>query len=184
MGISNTGGSWLRLGLEEVMGGGGKMTPPGTEEMKRSYKVDFGGSVNTPAPACGICCVSSTPAGEWDVPASLTPFHGCSSGLYDYERARFVTPSSGLSPIAMCGGVDLIIPEGVEVRQAGFELCGTYNDNRSPSAKAVKAGGDQKTPRIVIQDIALCGRVIVYEPGQQVGGGCCCCAGCSDCCCC
>ena len=88
------------------------------EVMERTFSVDFGGkskikrnpsqikfqapkfnqtpNVNLPevgsVGSCGICCINMTPSSgnEWDVPAQINPIHLCSTGLYDFKKARFV----------------------------------------------------------------------------------------------
>jgi len=166
------------------------------EPIKRTFSTDFGGKANfqrnpsritvqTPTmggtTTCGLCCVSSTPCtgDEWDVPESLFPIHVCNTASYNFTRSRFLHQKSRISILAICGGVNLVIPDEIRMHRDGYNVCGDFSDKRSSN----KVEKDENTPSLSISEIALCGRVGVYSPDQYVMGGCCCCYCCGCCCC-
>ncbi|MDR1767782.1 MAG: cell wall-active antibiotics response protein [Propionibacteriaceae bacterium] len=88
--------------------------------------------------------------GEWNVKPTTYVVSVCGGADLDLTRARFEAKEVRLNVLCLCGGVDVKVPRGVEVRTAVVPLFGGANiKNAAPV--------DPSAPVVVISGLVMCG---------------------------
>ncbi|MFD5127252.1 DUF1707 SHOCT-like domain-containing protein [Streptomyces olindensis] len=95
--------------------------------------------------------------GHWTVPRRFTCFAFCGGGELDLREANFTEREVEINAIAIMGGVDVIVPPGVEVVVRGIGIMGGF-DHREDGVP-----GEPGAPRVVITGFALWGGVGVQR---------------------
>jgi hypothetical protein len=103
-------------------------------------------------------------SGEWVVPAQHTAFALMGGVELDLRHARFVDDETTITAVAIMGGIDIVVPEHLDVEVDGVGLMGGFGGRRI----GARSGG----PRVRITGFALWGGVEVKraEPGIDEGG--------------
>ena len=83
----------------------------------------------------------------------------------DLRAAEIEGPDASISCVALMGGIDIIVPEGVEVEVSGFGLLGGVADEvaRGPSIPGA--------PIVHIRAFALMGGVAIRSVRRRLGSG-------------
>lgn len=83
--------------------------------------------------------------GQWTPPRHLNVFALMGGAGLDFREARFRTPVTEVTVVAMMGGVDIIVPPGVRVESNGFALMGGFESvdqgPPNPDAPLIKVNG-------------------------------------------
>lgn len=88
--------------------------------------------------------------GSWIVPKKITSISIMGGATIDFSEARFSSPKTTLTSIAIMGGDDIYVPTNVNVVSKVFCLMGGF-DNKAPSL------GGPNAPTITIRGFALWG---------------------------
>ncbi|MEV6652338.1 DUF1707 domain-containing protein [Streptomyces sp. NPDC051219] len=91
--------------------------------------------------------------GYWTVPRRFTSFAFWGGGVIDLREARFAEREVVINCIAIMGGVQVIVPPGVEVDVRGFGLMGGFDQ------REVGEPGEPGAPRVVVTGFAFWGGV-------------------------
>ncbi|AXE86216.1 DUF1707 domain-containing protein [Streptomyces sp. Go-475] len=95
--------------------------------------------------------------GHWTVPRRFTCLAFCGGGELDLREANFTDREVEINVIAIMGGVDVIVPPGVEVVVRGIGIMGGF-DHREEGVP-----GEPGAPRVVVTGFALWGGVGVQR---------------------
>jgi hypothetical protein len=95
--------------------------------------------------------------GRWTMPRRFTCFAFWGGGEIDLREANFADREVEVSAIAIMGGVDVIVPPGVEVVVRGIGVMGGF-DHREEGVP-----GDPGAPRVVVTGFAFWGGVGVQR---------------------
>ncbi|MFP3992152.1 DUF1707 domain-containing protein [Streptomyces sp. E11-3] len=91
--------------------------------------------------------------GVWTAPRRFTAFAFWGGGEIDLREANFAERETVINCIAIMGGVNVIVPPGVEVVVRGFGLMGGF-DSREDGVP-----GEPGAPRVVVTGFAFWGGV-------------------------
>ncbi|MEU0388547.1 DUF1707 SHOCT-like domain-containing protein [Streptomyces chartreusis] len=95
--------------------------------------------------------------GRWTMPRRFTCFALCGGGEIDLREANFADREVEINAIAIMGGVDVIVPPGVEVVVRGIGIMGGF-DHQEEGVPGVPGA-----PRVVITGFAFWGGVGVQR---------------------
>ncbi|MFE7897424.1 DUF1707 domain-containing protein [Streptomyces sp. NPDC057424] len=95
--------------------------------------------------------------GHWTMPRRFTCFAFWGGGEIDLREARFADREVEINAIAIMGGVDVIVPPGVEVVVRGIGVMGGF-DHREEGVP-----GEPGAPRVVVTGFAFWGGVGVQR---------------------
>ncbi|MDK1347142.1 DUF1707 domain-containing protein [Streptomyces sp. 378] len=95
--------------------------------------------------------------GRWTMPRRFTCFALCGGGEIDLREANFADREVEINAIAVMGGVDVIVPPGVEVVVRGIGIMGGF-DHREEGVP-----GEPGAPRVIVTGFALWGGVGVQR---------------------
>lgn len=95
--------------------------------------------------------------GRWTMPRRFTCFAFWGGGEIDLREANFADREVEVSAIAIMGGVDVIVPPGVEVVVRGIGVMGGF-DHREEGVP-----GEPGAPRVVVTGFAFWGGVGVQR---------------------
>ncbi|MFD5161248.1 DUF1707 domain-containing protein [Streptomyces hawaiiensis] len=95
--------------------------------------------------------------GRWTMPRRFTCFAFWGGGEIDLREANFADREVEVSVIAIMGGVDVIVPPGVEVVVRGIGVMGGF-DHREEGVP-----GEPGAPRVVVTGFAFWGGVGVQR---------------------
>ncbi|WP_406727351.1 DUF1707 domain-containing protein [Streptomyces sp. GD-15H] len=95
--------------------------------------------------------------GRWTVPRRFNCFTFMGGGQIDLREANFADREVVINAVAIMGGVDVIVPPGVEVAVRGFGLMGGF-DHREEGEP-----GDPGAPRVIVTGFAFWGGVGVQR---------------------
>jgi hypothetical protein len=95
--------------------------------------------------------------GRWTMPRRFTCFAFWGGGEIDLREANFADREVEINAIAIMGGVDVIVPPGVEVVVRGIGIMGGF-DHREEGVP-----GDPGAPRVVVTGFAFWGGVGVQR---------------------
>jgi DUF1707 SHOCT-like domain len=116
----------------------------------------------TPTSARAVAIMSGFERkGTWVVPRRFSAFTFFGGGTIDLREARFAAPEVTIRVTAVMGGVEVIVPEGVDVYSSGVGLLGGFQDL---SATAAVPGA----PRVRVTGLALLGGVGVERQPSQL----------------
>ncbi|MEU6080613.1 DUF1707 domain-containing protein [Streptomyces sp. NPDC047108] len=91
--------------------------------------------------------------GRWTVPRRFTAFTFWGGGQLDLREARFEDREVEIRCFAIMGGVQIVVPPGVEVDVRGFGILGGFDQSASDDP------GERGAPRVVVSGFALWGGV-------------------------
>ncbi|MEU1851823.1 DUF1707 domain-containing protein [Streptomyces sp. NPDC019990] len=91
--------------------------------------------------------------GRWTMPRRFTCFAFWGGGEIDLREANFTDREVEVNAIAIMGGVDVIVPPGVEVVVRGIGVMGGF-DHREEGVT-----GDPGAPRVIVTGFAFWGGV-------------------------
>jgi len=116
---------------------------PAVQSSGRFPAERIGGS---PATAVAVAVLSGTQrAGPWVVPPTFTAFALMGGVDLDLRHARFSQPEVTIYAYALCGGVNIVVGDDVEVDVFGFGFMGGFDHRASgpgiPGAPRVRVGG-------------------------------------------
>ncbi|MBX9362038.1 DUF1707 domain-containing protein [Streptomyces sp. WAC04114] len=95
--------------------------------------------------------------GHWTMPRRFTCFAFWGGGEIDLREANFADREVEINAIAIMGGVDVIVPPGVEVVVRGIGIMGGF-DQREEGVP-----GEPGAPRVIVTGFALWGGVGVQR---------------------
>ncbi|WP_369196493.1 DUF1707 SHOCT-like domain-containing protein [Streptomyces djakartensis] len=95
--------------------------------------------------------------GRWTMPRRFTCFAFCGGGEIDLREANFTDREVEINAIAVMGGVDVVVPPGVEVVVRGIGVMGGF-DHREEGVP-----GEPGAPRVVVTGFAFWGGVGVQR---------------------
>ncbi|MFI6035657.1 DUF1707 domain-containing protein [Streptomyces sp. NPDC051315] len=92
-------------------------------------------------------------AGRWTVPRRFTCFTFWGGGELDLREADFAAREVEINCVAIMGGVNIVVPPGVEVVVRGVGVMGGFDDAQTG------VPGDPGAPRVVVTGFAFWGGV-------------------------
>ncbi|MBR8641889.1 DUF1707 and DUF2154 domain-containing protein [Streptomyces tuirus] len=95
--------------------------------------------------------------GHWTMPRRFTCFALCGGGEIDLREASFADREVEINAIAIMGGVDVIVPPGVEVVVRGIGIMGGFDHQEEG------VPGERGAPRVIVTGFALWGGVGVQR---------------------
>ncbi|MBC9725571.1 DUF1707 domain-containing protein [Streptomyces sp. TRM68367] len=91
--------------------------------------------------------------GRWTAPRRFTCFTFWGGGEIDLREADFADREVEINCIAIMGGMQVIVPPGVEVVVRGIGIMGGFDHSEEG------VPGDPGAPRVIVTGFALCGGV-------------------------
>jgi DUF1707 SHOCT-like domain/Cell wall-active antibiotics response LiaF, C-terminal len=101
--------------------------------------------------------------GEWVVPAQLTAFAMFGGVELDLTRVTFAQAESEIIAVAVMGGVEITVPEGLAVQVDGVGIFGGFDQK-------AEGPGEPGAPVLRIKGAALFGGVEVKRKPRKRGG--------------
>ncbi|MDG4859097.1 DUF1707 domain-containing protein [Streptomyces sp. T-3] len=95
--------------------------------------------------------------GVWTAPRRFNCFAFWGGGDIDLREANFAAPEVTVNCVAIMGGMDVIVPPGVEVVVRGFGLMGGFDHRLSGEP------GEPGAPRVIVTGFAFWGGVGVQR---------------------
>ncbi|MEV7886502.1 DUF1707 SHOCT-like domain-containing protein [Streptomyces sp. NPDC002817] len=95
--------------------------------------------------------------GRWTVPKRFTGFAFWGGGEIDLREANFADREVEINCVAIMGGIEVIVPPGVEVVVRGLGIMGGFDE------RAHEEPDDPQAPRVIVTGLALMGGVEVYR---------------------
>jgi len=129
------------------------------------YPVDRIGG--TPGATLAVAIMSSVRRrGSWVVPPSYTAFTLMGSVQLDLRQARFSEPEVTIAAYTLMGGVEIIVPDDIEVEVGGIGIMAAFDHSAN-------GPGVPGAPRLRVTGLALMGSVDVKRvpPDRQLGQG-------------
>ncbi|MDJ0379636.1 DUF1707 domain-containing protein [Streptomyces sp. G-G2] len=116
--------------------------------------------------AAGVAIMSAFQRkGHWTVPAHFTAVAFWGGGQIDLREARFETREVVINCVAVMGGIEIIVPPGVEVDVRGIGVMGAF-DHREMAVPA-----EPGAPRVVVNGLAFWGGVEVKQKPRKLPRG-------------
>ncbi|WP_327695194.1 DUF1707 SHOCT-like domain-containing protein [Streptomyces sp. NBC_00459] len=91
--------------------------------------------------------------GRWTVPRQFNSFAFWGGGELDLREANFADREVVINCVAIMGGVNIVVPPGVEVVVRGIGIMGGFDHSQEGVV------GDPGAPRVIIQGFAFWGGV-------------------------
>ncbi|MCU0263020.1 MAG: DUF1707 domain-containing protein [Candidatus Nanopelagicales bacterium] len=123
--------------------------PAGVESSSSSVVAVFGGA---------------TRKGEWVVPAQLTAFAMFGGVELDLRHCTFAQAESEIIAVAVMGGIEITVPEGLTVHVDGTGIFGGFDQN-------AEGPGQPGAPVLRVKGAALFGGVEVKRKPRKKGVG-------------
>ncbi|MFC7305291.1 DUF1707 domain-containing protein [Streptomyces monticola] len=102
----------------------------------------------------GVAIMSGfTRKGQWTAPRRFNCFAFWGGGTIDLREANFEAPEVVINCVAIMGGMDVIVPPGVEVVVRGIGVMGGFDDRESG------VPGEPGAPRVIVTGFAFWGGV-------------------------
>src|SRR5215471_2582995 len=98
--------------------------------------------------------------GRWVLPSSYVGVAVCGGIELDLREAQFSEPEVTIHAYTVCGGIEITVPEDIDVDVSGFAFMGGFDHNAS-------GPGVPGAPRVRILGFALMGGVDVRRKPQQ-----------------
>jgi len=95
--------------------------------------------------------------GRWTVPKRFTGFAFMGGGEIDLREANFADREVEINCVAIMGGIEVIVPPGVEVVVRGLGIMGGFDE------RPHEAPDDPDAPRVIVTGLALMGGVEIYR---------------------
>ncbi|MET9696066.1 DUF1707 domain-containing protein [Streptomyces sp. NPDC006529] len=102
--------------------------------------------------------------GAWTVPARFTAVAFWGGGEIDLREARFEEREVVIDCVAIMGGIEIVVPPGVEVDVRGIGVMGAF-DHRDMAVPA-----EPGAPRVVVNGLAFWGGVEVKQKARKIPG--------------
>jgi hypothetical protein len=102
----------------------------------------------------------ATRKGEWLVPEQLTSFAMFGGVELDLTRASFAGPEAEFTAVAVFGGVDITVPEGITVQVDGIGIFGGFDQQ-------AEGPGEPGAPVLRIKGVAFFGGVSVKRKRRK-----------------
>ena len=121
----------------------------------------------TPGATFSVAIMSSVKRrGTWVVPPSYTAFTIMGSVQLDLRQARFSEPEVTIQAYTLMGGVEIIVPDDIEVEVGGIGIMAAFDHSAN-------GPGVLGAPRLKVTGLALMGSVDVKRvpTDQQLGPG-------------
>lgn len=121
----------------------------------------------TPAGTSSVAIMSSVRRrGTWVVPPSYTAFTIMGTVQLDLRQARFSEPEVTIAVYTLMGGVEIIVPDDIEVDVGGVGIMAAFDHSAN-------GPGVPGAPRLKVTGLALMGSVDVKRvpADQQLGPG-------------
>ena len=141
----------------------GTVAPPAATAA--GYPVDRIGG--TPGATFSVAIMSSERRrGTWVVPPTYTAFTLMGSIQLDLRQARFSQPEVTIAVYTLMGGVEIIVPDDIEVEVGGISIMAAFDHSAN-------GPGVPGAPRLKVTGLALMGSVDVKRvaAGQPLGPG-------------
>ena len=119
--------------------------PPGATPSSSSVVAIFGGASRK---------------GEWVVPEQLTTFAMFGGVELDLSTATFAQSTSEINAVAVFGGVEITVPDGLTVHVEGIGIFGGFDQK-------AEGPGEPGAPSLVIKGAALFGGVEVKRAKEK-----------------
>lgn len=100
--------------------------------------------------------------GQWIAPGRFTGFAFWGGGTVDLRDARFAEPELHIRAFAIMGGIDVIVPDDLEVVVRGIGIMGAFDDNAT-------GPGTPGAPRVVVGGFSFWGGVGVKRKARKDG---------------
>lgn len=114
-----------------------------------------GRTVGSPAAKFSIAIMSSVKRrGPWVVPPACVALTVMGTVQFDLRQARFSEPETTIQAFTLMGGIEIIVPEDIEVEVGGIGIMAAFDH----SANGPGAPG---SPRLKVTGLALMGSVDV-----------------------
>lgn len=91
--------------------------------------------------------------GRWTVPRAFTCFAFWGGGELDLREANFAAGEVRINCVMIMGGMNIVVPPGVEVEVRGFGLMGGFDHSEEG------VPGDPGAPRVIVSGFAFWGGV-------------------------
>lgn len=111
----------------------------------------------------------STRGGSWVAPREMYAFALMGGVELDFREAEFGPGVTEVTAFAMWGGVDIIVPPGLQVECSGAGILGGFERTPDELADASAASLDPGSPVLRVNGVALMGGVDVSTrlPGER-----------------
>jgi Domain of unknown function (DUF1707) len=115
----------------------------------------------TPTSRGGVAIMSEFKRrGQWVAPGRFTGFAFWGGGTVDLREARFAEAEIHIRAFAIMGGIDVIVPEDVDVVVRGLGIMGSFDDNAT-------GPGAPGAPRVVVGGFSFWGGVNVKRKARK-----------------
>ncbi|MGG8410091.1 DUF1707 SHOCT-like domain-containing protein [Streptomyces sp. 12297] len=105
--------------------------------------------------------------GGWTVPRRMNAVAVWGGGKLDLREARFESHEVVINCVAVMGGIEIIVPPGLEVQVQGIGIMGAFDTRTSPQYTPT----DPSAPRVIVTGLAFWGGVeIKYKGAKGVKG--------------
>ncbi|NBM16797.1 DUF1707 domain-containing protein [Streptomyces sp. GC420] len=129
----------------------GAVPGPGPVAVPGDWSARIGGE---PSSTWAVAIMSGFQrTGRWTAPRRFTSFAFWGGGEIDLREARFEEREIVIRCIAIMGGMNIIVPPGVEVDVRGIGIMGGFDQSRAGEP------GDPGAPRVVVTGFAFWGGV-------------------------
>lgn len=119
----------------------------------------------TPSSSVSIAIMSgATRKGEWVVPRRYTAVALMGGVELDLRQARFAEQEVTIHAVAVMGGMQIIVPEDVDVAVNGAGIMGAFEDSAGSGGRA-----DGSRPTVHVTGVAFWGGVEVTRKKEQPG---------------
>ncbi|MDJ1131046.1 DUF1707 SHOCT-like domain-containing protein [Streptomyces iconiensis] len=101
--------------------------------------------------------------GGWTVPRNFTSVTVMGGGQIDLRNARFEDRVVVIRCFALWGGVQVVVPEGIEVEVRGVGIMGGFDSSAN-------SHGEPGAPRVIVTGLAVMGGVATEQkpaPGER-----------------
>ncbi|WP_119731069.1 DUF1707 SHOCT-like domain-containing protein [Thermomonospora amylolytica] len=92
--------------------------------------------------------------GPWTAPRRFTAFAYWGGGTIDLTEARFSGPELRIRAFAIMGGIDVVVPEDLDVTVTGVGIMGAFDDKAT-------GPGTPGAPKVVVSGFSFWGGVTV-----------------------
>ncbi len=139
--------------------GHGTVVPTGEHAPARRYSPEPGADQDDTKVVVGVLSGPSR-RGNWLVPRTQVAVAFLGGVVLDLREARFATPQVTIQAYAMMGGVEILVPDDMDVRVEGFGLMGGFDDTAA-------GPGDGRGPVVRVTGFAFMGGVEVKRKRRK-----------------
>ncbi|MER5732322.1 DUF1707 domain-containing protein [Streptomyces sp. NPDC002138] len=135
---------------------------PGGASSGESWPARIGGRGTS---SWGVAIMSAFQRkGAWTVPARFSAVAFWGGGEIDLREARFEEREVVITCVAIMGGIEIVVPPGVEVDVRGIGVMGAF-DHRDMAVPA-----EPGAPRVIVNGLAFWGGVDVKQKARKIPG--------------